>query len=150
MKLPEQIQLIATVDGNPLPGVLIQVSIVTSFKNNFHLLFRPTDDQGSVVITRGEMIKEALRDQQLFIMDYGDPETDFAGELVISIFGRERLKGAIKVYPDFKDVADYPPDYLNNLHRAQEILGNLGGKEILLSVALSQVNGLMVRTETEY
>ena len=142
MKLPERIEVMVTVDGKPLEGVLIQVSIVTTFKNNFNLLFGPTDDQGRVVITRAEMIKEARRDQELFITDYGDPETHFAGELVISIFGREKLKSAIDVYPGFKDTVEFPADYLNQLKRAQAILEQLAGKEILLNIALKEVNGL--------
>lgn len=148
MKLPEQIEVTATVDSKPLEGVLILVTIVTTYKNDFHLLFGPTDDKGRLVITRDEMIREAQRERELFLMDYGDPEINFAGELVISIFGREKLKNAITVYPDFKDVVEFPPDHLNHLHRAQEILGNLAGKDIVLNIALKEGGNVRVRSES--
>lgn len=150
MKLPERIKVTATIGRGPLEGVLFQVSIVTTFKNDFHLLFGPTNDRGEFLITRADMIKEALRQQEMSIMDYGDPEIHFAGELVVSTFGRKKLKGAIEAYPIFKDTMEFPPEYLNQLQRALGILETLAGKEISLNVALENGGNVLVRIETEY
>lgn len=150
MKLPEWIEVTVRADGKPLQGVLMRLCVLTTFKNDFYFRFGPTDDNGRVVITRDEMIAQAKRDQELFIMDYGDPEIHSAGELVISIFEREQLKRAIEVYPDFKDVVAFPSNYLNQLQRAQEILANLVGKTISVDVTLEEVSKFVVRIDTDY
>ena len=150
MKLPERIKVTATIDSRPLDGVLILVLIVTTFKNNFSLLFGPTNEHGELVITGADMIKEALRAQEMYIMDYRDPEVHFGGDLVISIFGRSQLKSAIENYAVFKDIMEYPPEYLNQLQRAHEILENLAGKKIFLNVAIEDGGNVLARTETDY
>lgn len=147
MRLPDEIRVTVTYDGKPLADVLIQLSILTTFKNDFHLLFGPTGGNGTVIIRRDEMIRQALGHQQLFIKDFGDPEIHFSGELVLSIFGKEAIERAIDVYPDFKDSAEFPPDYLNQLHRAQEILTNLDAKQISLDVSYDPAGNVLVRVE---
>lgn len=150
MRLPERIKVTATTDSAPLADVLISISIVTTFKNDFILLFGPTDDHGELVITRADLIEGAGREQEMSPMDYGDPETHFAGDLVISIFGGEKVKRAIEVYPLFKDAVQFPRDYLNQLQHAQEILEGLAGREISLDVSVEEGADVLVRTETEY
>ena len=146
MKLPEFIEVTVKVDGKPLEGVLVHVRIHTTSKNNFHSQFGPTDDNGRVLITRAALISAAKRDQELFVMDYGDPEANFAGEVVVSIFGKDDLSKAINAYPMFKDVAEYPPNHLIHLRRALEILEKLGDTEIVIDVVYEKVEGVDVRT----
>ena len=149
MKLPNTIEVSVKADGKPLDGVLVRVCIVTTSRNNFHSQFGPTDDNGRVVITRAALIAEAKRDQELFVMDYGDAENNFAGEVVVSIFGKDDLSRAINAYALFKDVAEYPPDYLKHLHRAQEILDTLTDTKIEIDVVYEKVQGVEVRTASE-
>ena len=120
MGLPERIKVTATIDSVPLDGVLLLLRIVTTFKNDFNLLFGPTDNHGELVITRAEMIEGAGRDQEMSPMDYGDPEIHFAGELAVSVFNREKLKRSV------------------------------AGQEIFLDVAVEEGANVLVRTETEY
>ena len=148
MKLPETIEVSIKADSEPLQGVLVHVCIFTTSRNNFHSLFGPTDDNGSVLITRAALIAEAKRDQKLFVTDYGDPETNFAGEIVVAIFGRDDLLRAINAYHQFKDVAEYPRDYLRKLHRAQEIIDKLPDTKIGIDVVYEQAEDVTVRTVT--
>jgi hypothetical protein len=147
MRLPEQIEVSVSVDGKPLGGVLIHLTIVTTFKNDFVLLFGPTGVDGKLVISRDEMIREALREQELFIMDYGDPEIHFSGVVLVAVFGKDAIKKAIDVYPDFKDAFEFPPGYLDRLHRAQEILENLADQKISVDVRYAEAGNLSVRVE---
>ena len=146
MKLPEFIEATVKADGKPLEGVLVHVCILTTSRNDFHSQFGPTDDSGRALITRDALLTAAKRDQELFVMDYGDPETNFDGEVVVSIFGKDDLLGAIKAYPLFKDVADYPPNHLIHLRRALEILEKLGDAKIMIDVVYERVEGVDVRT----
>lgn len=146
MKLPETIEVSIKADGKPLQGVLVDVCIFTTCKNNFHSQFGPSDDNGSVLITRAALISEAKRDQKLSVMDYGDPETNFAGEIEVAILGKDDLLRAIEAYPLFKDVSEYPRDYLRKLHRAQEILDNLADTKIAIDVVYEKVEDVNVRT----
>ena len=146
MKLPEFIELTVKADGEPLDGVLVHVCIFTTSRNNFHSQFGPTDDSGRALITRDALLAAAKRDQELFVMDYGDPEANCAGEVVVSIFGKDDLSKAINAYPMFKDVADYPPNHLIQLRRALEILEKLGDTEIVIDVVYEKVEGVDVRT----
>ena len=149
MTLPEQIEVTVKADGKPLEGVLIQLSILTTFKNDFVLIFGPTGVDGKLIINRDEMITQARRDQELFIMDYGDPEIDFSGELLVSVFGKEAIKRAIDVYPLFKDAFEFPTGYLTQLHRALEILENLPDQKISVDVAHEEASNLLVRVESQ-
>jgi hypothetical protein len=94
------------------------------------------------------MISEALRDQELFVMDYGDPERHFSGELAVSIFGKKAIERAIDAYSIFKDPIAFPAEHLDQLHRAHKILTALEGKEILLDVAQSEPGNVSIRLET--
>jgi hypothetical protein len=149
MKLPESIEVSVKADGQPLEGVLVRVCILTTSKNNFHSQYGPTDDNGRVLITRAALLAEAKRDQELFVMDYGDPEINFAGVVEVSIFGKDDLSRAIDAYALFKDVEEYPPDYLRHLQRAQEILDKLADAKILIDVVYEKVQGVEVRTASE-
>ena len=149
MRLPERIEVAVTVDGKPLEGQFINLTIVTTFKNNFHLLFGATADDGKLVITRNRIISEALRDQELFVMDYGDPESHFSGEIVVSILGKKAIERAIDAYYIFKDAIGFPPDYLGQLHRAHKILAALEGKEISLDVTQWEPGNVSIRVEAD-
>ena len=134
MRLPEKIEVKITAAGQPVAGLLVDARIVTTRKNNFVLLFGPTDENGELTITREDLLRQAEQDRQFFIMDYGDPEGDFSGNLLISIFGREHITRALKAYPLFKDVASFPIDYLKNITQAERILVTLHPTKLSLEV----------------
>jgi hypothetical protein len=149
MRLPEHIEVTVKAGGEPLEGLLIQLSILTTFKNNFVLLFGPTGVDGKLIINRDEMITQALRDQELFMMDFGDPEIHFSGELLVSVFGKEAIARAINVYPDFKDVYEFPTGHLDQLHRAFQILANLGDQEISVDVVNEEAGNVLIRVKSD-
>ena len=147
MKLPEQLTIRVQANGKPVAGMFVVIRIMTTRKNNFGLGFGPTSAEGQLLITRDDLLLEADKDKRFFIMDYGHPEADFAGEIVVSPLNRDALQRAVEAYDLYKDAWSYPPDYLENIQRAQNILEQL--RPIKLSVKVEHNGeGIVVRPET--
>ena len=134
------------VNGEPAAGMFIVVRIMTSRKNDFSLGFGRTDAQGQLVITRDDLLREAENDKRFFIMDYGDPEADFSGELVVSPLNRDALQRAVDAYDLYHEVWAYSPTYLENIQQAQKILEQLPPSKLSVE-ARHDGEGIHVKTE---
>lgn len=119
MKLPERIDVRVIADGRPVAGMFVCVTVRTTRKNDFGLGFGPTNKEGELVIWRHDLIREAEKERRLFIMDYGHPEYDFAGEVVVTPLNREALRQAITAYDTYHEVTPYPPLYAQQMEEAR-------------------------------
>lgn len=135
------------VNGELAPGMFIITRIMTSRKNDFGLGFGPTDVQGQLAITRDDLLREAEKDKRFFIMDYGDPEADFSGELVVSPLNSDALERAVEAYHLYKEVWPYPPSYLEQIQQAQRMLELLRPSKLSVEVK-HDGEGIVVRTQS--
>ena len=146
MKLPERIAIRVLADGRPVAGVFASVTIRTTRKNDFGLGFGPTNEDGGLVISREDLLREAEKERRLFIMDYGHPEDDFTGEIVVRALNREALQRAIAAYDAYHQVTPYPARYAEQIQEARTALEESGASE--LSVEVKHMNGdVRVRAE---
>jgi len=146
MKLPERIYIRILADGRPVAGMFALVTIRTTRKNEFGLGFGPTDENGGLVISREDLLREAEKERRLFITDYGHPEDDFTGEIVVRALNRDALQRAIAAYDAFQKVTPYPARYAEQIQEARAALEQSGASE--LSVEVKHKNGdVRVRAE---
>jgi hypothetical protein len=101
-----------------------------SRKNDFGLAFGPSDAEGRIEIRRDDLLREADKERQLFLMDYGDPEADFTGKIVVDILSRPAVERALKAYQFYRNVSSYTPEYEKNLQDCGRTLERLYPKII--------------------
>ena len=121
-RLPNKLLITCSANGRPLPDELVLITIKSAHKNNFDLVFGPTDTNGSLLVTRGELIKQAMDEKSIAQMDYGDPEHDFAGEIIVAPMTPEDIDRALKAYKFFREFTAYPIAWEKHLKRSKEIL----------------------------
>lgn len=134
MKLPERLQVRLLADGTPVKGMFVRVTIKTTRKNDFVLGFGPSDEEGMLQISRAQLLREAEKERRLFVMDYGHPEADFAGEISVRALSREDLQRAIVAYDLYQGVSPYAPEYAENLQEARLALEELKPRELAVEV----------------
>lgn len=147
MKLPERIDIRVLADGRPASGMFVSVTLRTTRKNDFGLGFGPTSDDGGLQITRDDLLREAEKERRLFIMDYGHPEDDFSGEILVKPLNREALQQAIAAHDTYHQVTLYPARYSEQVQEARSTLEGLKPSELSVEVKHTG-GGVHVRTQT--
>lgn len=130
MKLPEAIAIRICGDSKPLAGMLMTVTIKVHWKNDFNVLCGPTDHTGSVCVSREYVLGEAQKDRELFLMDYGHPEIDATGEIIVRPMGISDLKRAASAYDLFTHSGLYRQGYIEDIKSAIELLTRSCAKEL--------------------
>jgi hypothetical protein len=116
-----------TLDGVPLPGALVRTRIPMRAKNDFDFCLGPTDEDGTLRLTRDQLVDRAMKEKAFFIMDFLDPEFDRIGPLEVLPMSVDDVDLACEAYERFHDVFEYPPNYLENLKKYKRILGTRSG-----------------------
>jgi len=147
MRLPERLEVRVLVDGTPTVGMFVCVTIRMTRKNDFGLGFGPTNEEGELMISREDLLREAEKERRLFIMDYTHPEDDFAGEVVVTPLNREALAQAITAYDTYQQVTPYPPRYAEQVQEARMLLDELKPKSLSVEIE-HDGEGIVVRGET--
>ena len=147
MKLPELIRVRVLGDGKPLPGAFVCIQIKTNRKNDFALAFGPADDSGALEVSREALLSEAEKSRNLFLMDYGHPEADFAGQIVVEPFNLEAIERALAAYRLFRNVSAYSSSYAEDLENAHKVLATLGLKMLHAEVEVEDSEDLAVQTK---
>ena len=103
------------LNGRPFEGAWVTASLGMSIRNAFHSVHGPANGQGLVRVTGEELLREAIRTRNAALMDYGDPQIDWTGELSFAPFGLESASGALKAYEIFRDHVAFPEGYREQL-----------------------------------
>jgi hypothetical protein len=148
-ELPDRVRAIVTCDGRPIRGLFVSFRIATSRKNDFASAFGPSDATGTIVVSRSELLREAERDRQLFIMDYGHPELDYVGVIDVTPMNREALGRALEAYHQFQAHTHYPPRYAEHLREARRTLEGLAPAVLHLNVTVEGGTGEVVSKEAQ-
>jgi hypothetical protein len=142
--LPELVRAVVRCNQCALSGLFVQARIATSFKNDFYSLHGPADEAGVIAFSRDDLLREGNNDRNLFLMDYGHPESDYSGYLEVRPMGRESLRRALEAYELFKDVVTFPPDYAKQLEHARRILDELAPAHLDVQLEVSRGTGKVV------
>lgn len=102
MRLPQKLT-ITLKDANlsPVAGAFTFVRLRMPSKNHFSLLFGPSDEKGNIEVARAQLLAEARKEAEFFVMDYGKPE-DATGEIEVAAATIEDLKGALAAIDQFE------------------------------------------------
>ena len=118
------------VGGLPLPGAYLTVTLATLRKNPFHLAFGPADESGRVEVSRDDLILEGRKTADAFPMDYGHPEGDWSGRLVVEPMNRADIERALSAFELWQAGLDFPAGYRDGLHAFSERLGHHVGEAL--------------------
>ena len=146
MRVPEKIRIILAAENRPIKGLFATLKFATARKNPFNMVFGPSGDTGEIEATRDQILKEAQKSRNLFLMDYGDLETEFTGQLTVTPMNRQSVEGALKAYRLFTGNYEYPANYEEMLHRAHAILTGLAGSQLTATVSCEPDKSAVVET----
>ncbi len=142
--IPRMIRCKATVGGQPVAGLVMRVVLRTDFKNDYDIVFGPTCDDGTALLSSERIQDEAKKQMNEAIMDYGPLENTFTGAVQVGVLSRERLDdalAAVKVYGVWR----YPAGYRRMLKYAHKLLESVSIEDVRLEVAVQPED---IRVET--
>jgi hypothetical protein len=148
-ELPECLHATVSSSGRPVSGLFVRVRIATSRKNDFANGFGPSDAAGNISVTREDLLREAERDRNLFIMDYGHPEHDYAGCIDVTPMNREALIRALDAYHQFQVASEFPPLYPEHLQEARLILEGLAPAVLCVELSVEGGSGRVMAERIE-
>ena len=99
------------MDRRPFEGGWVNASLGMRIRNPFHTMHGPANKQGIVRVAGGRVAQGRDRSWRVALMDYGDPQTDWTGELAFAPVGWESAPRALKGYETFRDHTAFPEDY---------------------------------------
>lgn len=120
MTLPNRIKARITTDGIPVPDMFISAKVKMNRKNDYDLAFGPTDEAGEITVSKKEILEEAKKLADLFIMDYVGVESHHAGDVLVTVFDASDIDRAITAYEMFASAGvAYPPNWKEHLRKAR-------------------------------
>ena len=133
MRLPDRVKITIEVGRRPASQMFVTLKFVTSEKNPFNLVFGPSDRQGIIELTREQIITEATKTRELFLMDYADIESSWTGTLFVTPLNREAIRRALSAFRMFRRYS-YPDNYEENLYTADAALTQIPQMELRATV----------------
>lgn len=102
-------------------------------KNHFDLLFGPSGTGGEIEVKREQVLEEAHKSMELFLMDYADIESYWTGKLEVTPLNRDAIQRVLSGYRLFRRYK-YPAQYEENLRAADAALAQLRDAELTVAV----------------
>jgi hypothetical protein len=136
--LPDAIHVRVLSNQTPLASLLVLTRIVMHELNDYWGVFGPTGADGSVSVTRADLVQSAERTRSYLPEEFADVETHLAGLIEVRIMDEpaiERALEAADALPEFP----YPPGYAEQLRTAHADLLKLG--RVLMEVEVSAEGG---------
>ena len=133
-ELPAEVRIRCTADDEPLAGAFATVRVPMWNKNQYMLVFGPSDADGLVRVSGSELAARARVEQDAFPMDYATFPGDWTGDLGVEVLdaaGVHRLLEAIGVWGE----QFYPPDFAHALDGYQQRLRTLEGRRLEAEIA---------------
>ena len=75
-------------------------------------------------MTRSDLLIEARRNAEFFLMDYADPD-EASGEISVTPVDARGLEQAISAHDIYSNVIAYPAAWRTNLQKARELIVGL-------------------------
>lgn len=133
--LPASVRVRVTAEGQAIPGMFINARVRMKRKNDYDLPFGPTNGSGEITITREDLLREARKLSEFFLMDYSDIERENTGEIVITVFDAADVDRAITAHNDFANAGvQYPVNWEADLMNARNAFRD-GVKDLHVDVS---------------
>ena len=146
MRIPAKMLITIKVGDRPTKGMFVILKFLMARKNSYNLVFGPSDEQGRVEATRDEIIKDARKSMELFLMDYGEIKTYWTGQLQVTPMNRESIGRALSAIRLFRDVYEYPHGHEELLRAADAALAQMGDAELTTVVQTETDESIAVET----
>lgn len=137
--LPSRLTIQAFVNGVPLPAAWITVTLPMKAKNPYRLLFGPASHDGTIIVTREDLLHEIKKIQNLFVMDYADPTVAWTGAVEVRPVNRSDIANVLIAFDIYQDSDVYPRDLSTQLTELDVRLGDFEGGRLTLT---GSVDGL--------
>jgi hypothetical protein len=132
--------------GQQMRGMFVTLKFLVARKNPYNLVFGPSDEQGRIVVTRDQIIGEAKKSLDLFLMDYGDLETEWTGKLRVTPMNRESIERALSAVRLFRRVHKYPPGFEEALRAAAAVLAQMSEAGVSATVQCETEEPITIET----
>lgn len=134
LRIPERVEITVAVGGRPTMGMFVMLKFGAARKNSYNLLFGPSDERGKIEVSRDQILHEAKKTANLFLMDYGGIEIEWTGALGVTPMNRQALAGALAAHKLFKSSYECASGYEKALKAAEAILSQEGDVEMNATV----------------
>jgi len=125
VRLPDLLEVSLLANGQATAGLLLTLEICVTRRGNHSVWCQPSNGDGRVSVSRSYLLAECDKDMNLFLMDYGHPEGDFARRIVGRIATLADVKRALSGYKRYKGIYPFRDNYLTDLQHAATILKRL-------------------------
>ena len=145
MRVPESIEINIAAAGKPAAKMFATLKFECSVRSSYSFVFGPSDESGRIHITREQVLVEAKKCQDFFIMDYANIELGWTGTLVVTPMNRDAIEGALsaaRLYRRFP----YAENFMELLEMANAALGHSPLAELTATARSS--SGSEVRIDT--
>ena len=149
-KLPSEIEVDASADGDPLEGAWIQLTLRMTAKNDFNLLIGPTDVTGRIVVRAEELVRQIEGSRDLAPMDYASLES-WDGLIDVVALNREganRALAAVEIWGT--GVALKSDEDVRRLEAYARRLEALEGQVLTVDVREQPTVGVRVETRATF
>lgn len=136
--LPDRIHIEVQSGGKPLEGLLILTRMIMREKNDFFAIFGPTNDLGFLTIEKAELLREAEKSRQFYLMDFADPITAFDGLIEVRVLDEDGLERALEAHDELTQYP-YVEGHRARLRAAQHVVQSMG--RVLLEVLVTTEGG---------
>jgi hypothetical protein len=128
-EVPAQVSIRCTADGEPLAWAFVTVQLPMWSKNQYALVFGPSDGNGVIRVSGDELAAQARAEQDAFPMDYATFPADWSGAIGVEVLdqaGVQRLREAMRVWGE----GFYPPEFGRTLNAYEQRLRALEGRHL--------------------
>jgi hypothetical protein len=128
-EVPDEVRIRCTADDEPFAESFATLRIPMWSKNQYVLLFGPSDADALILVSGDELAARARAEQDAFPMDYTTFPGDWTGSLgveVLDLAGMQRLREAIGIWGE----RFYPPGFAHTLDGYEQRLRRLEGRRL--------------------
>lgn len=113
--LPNELKVLCLVADAPVAGAWVTGTLHMSDKTDFVSFHGPADDDGTVLVTGGDILAWAKRSREFAPGDYLDPEADWTGSMTLTPLTPDAARAATKFATMFRDRLNYPDTFVRDL-----------------------------------
>lgn len=145
MDLPRKITVFVHKGDEPVEGVLTALTFRTNFKNDYDLVFGPTNPHGQILVTEQEIVDAAEAELNFALMDYGHLRACFSGVIEVSLMDSKDLDQALNAYDTFfQGTTNNATGYEEKLKRSISVIEKLEVDKLRLQVVTEPQTGVRV------
>jgi hypothetical protein len=143
--LPDEIEVLGTVNGLPLGGAWFGLTFPMPTKNAHQLLFGPASSEGRLRISQTDVVRQAKVNADLFLMDYLVMRPEWTGSVEVHVMSRSDIANVLSVYDTFATTGVYPANLSTALTTFDTTLAGYGAGTLAVEITMQGGSGVTIR-----